>query len=251
MVEILVLSLIQGITEFLPISSSSHLIIYSEISGFSYSGLTIDVSLHIGSFFAVLTYFRNDILKFIYNKKLFFIIFISSLPIIITGYLLTQLDIINNLRSIKIIGWTTIIFAIFLYIVDKKEKKLNISKNLNFKNGIFIGIVHVLSLIPGVSRSGIAITAGRYLGFDRVDSAKISYLLSIPVLTAVSFYGIYENIYVSDTILSQLSLTGILLSFIFSYITIKYFLIYIKNFNMNLFVYYRILLGTFILFYAY
>ena len=251
MVEILVLSLIQGITEFLPISSSSHLIIYSEISGFSYSGLTIDVSLHIGSFFAVLTYFRNDILKFIYNKKLFFIIFISSLPIIITGYLLTKLDIINNLRSIKIIGWTTIIFAIFLYIVDKKEKKLNISKNLNFKNGIFIGIVHVLSLIPGVSRSGIAITAGRYLGFDRVDSAKISYLLSIPVLTAVSFYGIYENIYVSDTILSQLSLTGILLSFIFSYITIKYFLIYIKNFNMNLFVYYRILLGTFILFYAY
>lgn len=251
MVEILVLSLIQGITEFLPISSSSHLIIYSEISGFSYSGLTIDVSLHIGSFFAVLTYFRNDILKFIYNKKLFFIIFIASLPIIITGYILTQLDIINNLRSIKIIGWTTIIFAIFLYIVDKKEKKLNISKNLNFKNGIFIGIVHVLSLIPGVSRSGIAITAGRYLGFDRVDSAKISYLLSIPVLTAVSFYGIYENIYVSDTILSQLSLTGILLSFIFSYITIKYFLIYIKNFNMNLFVYYRILLGTFILFYAY
>lgn len=251
MVEILVLSLIQGITEFLPISSSSHLIIYSEISGFSYSGLTIDVSLHIGSFFAVLTYFRNDILKFIYNKKLFFIIFIASLPIIITGYFLTQLDIINNLRSIKIIGWTTIIFAIFLYIVDKKEKKLNISKNLNFKNGIFIGIVHVLSLIPGVSRSGIAITAGRYLGFDRVDSAKISYLLSIPVLTAVSFYGIYENIYVSDTILSQLSLTGILLSFIFSYITIKYFLIYIKNFNMNLFVYYRILLGTFILFYAY
>ena len=109
----------------------------------------------------------------------------------------------------------------------------------------------MLSLIPGVSRSGIAISAGRYLGFDRVDSAKISYLLSIPVLTAVSFYGIYENIYVSDTILSQLSLTGILLSFIFSYITIKYFLIYIKNFNMNLFVYYRILLGTFILFYAY
>ena len=122
MVEILVLSLIQGITEFLPISSSSHLIIYSEISGFSYSGLTIDVSLHIGSFFAVLTYFRNDILKFIYNKKLFFIIFIASLPIIITGYLLTQLDIINNLRSIKIIGWTTIIFAIFLYIVDKNKK---------------------------------------------------------------------------------------------------------------------------------
>ena len=251
MVEILVLSLIQGITEFLPVSSSSHLIIYSEISDFSFSGLTIDVSLHIGSFFAVLTYFRNDILKFIYNKKLFLIIFIASLPIIITGYLLTQLDIINNLRSIKIIGWTTIIFAIFLYIVDKKEKKLDINENLNIKNGLFIGIVHVFSLIPGVSRSGIAITAGRYLGFDRVDSAKISYLLSIPVLTAVSFYGIYKNIYVSDTMLSQLSFSGILLSFIFSYITIKYFLIYIKNFSMNLFVYYRILLGIFILFYAY
>tara|TARA_Y100001980_G_C14435874_1_gene223231 strand:+ start:32 stop:787 length:756 start_codon:yes stop_codon:yes gene_type:complete len=251
MVEILVLSLIQGITEFLPVSSSSHLIVYSEISDFSFSSLTIDVSLHIGSFFAVLTYFRNDILKFIYNKKLFLIIFIASLPIIITGYLLTQLDIINNLRSIKIIGWTTIIFAIFLYIVDKKEKKLDINENLNIKNGLFIGIVHVFSLIPGVSRSGIAITAGRYLGFDRVDSAKISYLLSIPVLTAVSFYGIYKNIYVSDTMLSQLSFSGILLSFIFSYITIKYFLIYIKNFSMNLFVYYRILLGIFILFYAY
>ncbi len=169
----------------------------------------------------------------------------------VIGFALARTGIINDLRTLKIIGWTTIIFAICLYISDKRETKLNIKENLSFKNGVLIGIIHILSLIPGVSRSGIAITSARFLGFNRIDATKISYYLSIPVLTAVSCFGLYENFFVSEDNISKISYLGILLSFLFSYITIKYFLIYIKKFNMNLFVLYRIILGLFILFYAY
>ena len=251
MVEILVLSLIQGITEFLPVSSSSHLIIYSEIKEFSARGLILDVSLHIGSFLAVLIYFRKELLSFMENRRLFTIVIFASIPILVTGFVLAKTGIINDLRTLRIIGWTTIIFAIFLYISDKQETKLNIKENFTYKSGVLIGMMHILSLIPGVSRSGIAITSARFLGFNRVDATKISYYLSIPVLTAVSCFGLYENFFVSDNNLSKISYLGIMLSFLFSYITIKYFLIYIKKFNMNLFVLYRIFLGLIILFYAY
>ena len=250
MIEILILSLIQGVTEFLPISSSSHLIIASEYLKLE-KNLSIDVSLHIGSFLAVLVYFYKDVFNFYANKILFLKIIVSSVPVMLAGVILVETNFIEKLRNIETIAWTTLVFGILLFISDKFKINKNIKKDFNLKSAVFIGFFQILALIPGVSRSGIAITAARFLKFDRVDSAKISYLLSIPVLTAVSFYGIYKNIYVSDTMLSQLSFSGILLSFIFSYITIKYFLIYIKNFSMNLFVYYRILLGIFILFYAY
>tara|TARA_B100000609_G_C17097660_1_gene372859 strand:- start:198 stop:761 length:564 start_codon:yes stop_codon:yes gene_type:complete len=185
------------------------------------------------------------------NRRLFTIVIFASIPILVTGFVLAKTGIINDLRTLRIIGWTTIIFAIFLYISDKQETKLNIKENFTYKSGVLIGMMHILSLIPGVSRSGIAITSARFLGFNRVDATKISYFISIPVLTAVSFFGLYENFFVSDKNLSRISYLGIILSFLFSYITIKYFLIYIKKFNMNLFVLYRIILGLIILFYAY
>ena len=114
MIEILILSSIQGITEFLPISSSSHLILISSYLNFENQSLSIDVSLHIGSFLAVITYFRKDLKNFIKNKDLFFKILIASLPVMLAGYLLVKLNIIDQLRNIKIIGWTTVIFGIFL-----------------------------------------------------------------------------------------------------------------------------------------
>ena len=119
MIEILILSLVQGITEFIPVSSSSHLIIMSDYLKFNEADLTIDVSLHIGSFVAVLTYFRKDLIDYIKNKKLFIKIIVSSFPIMIVGYLLIKLEIIYQLRNLEIIGWTTIIFGIFLFISDR------------------------------------------------------------------------------------------------------------------------------------
>ena len=247
MIEIAILSLIQGITEFLPISSSSHLIIISEFFSFENQSLSIDMSLHIGSFFAVFIYFRKDILSFAKNKILFFKIMISSLPILVIGYLVIKFNLIDHLRNIKVIGWTTLIFGILLFLSDKFKLNKSINKNFTIKSAIYIGVFQVLSIIPGVSRSGITITASRFLNFNRFDSTKISFLLSIPTLGAVTLFGFY-NIINSDNInFSLINIISIILSFIFSYLTIKYFLKFIKKFSFYVFIIYRTILGLLIL----
>lgn len=247
MIEILILSLLQGITEFIPVSSSSHLIIFSEFFDFENKNLSIDVSLHIGSFIAVVTFFYKDIKNFVKNKDLFLKIFISSLPVMVVGYMLIKTNLIDQLRNIELIGWTTLIFGILLFFSDKFKMKKNLEDNFSIKSAFIIGFFQILSLVPGVSRSGITITAARILKFNRFDSVKISFLLSIPTLAMISIYGFY-NIINSDNInVSKINLIAIFLSFIFSFITIKYFLSFIKTFNLNLFVYYRIILGILIL----
>ncbi len=251
MLDVLILSLVQGITEFLPISSSSHLILFSRFMNFENQGLTIDVSMHIGSFIAVLTYFYRDIFNFIENKKLLLKIIISSIPIIIVGVILIKTNLIDNLRSLKIIGWMTLIFGLVLFVSDKFKIQKDIKKDFNLKSAIIIGLFQVLSLIPGVSRSGITITIARLLKFKRYDAAKISFLLSIPTLGVVSIYGLNKVISSNDYSFSLLNIYSIILSFIFSLVTIKYFLKYLKNFSLNIFIIYRILLGFIILFFAY
>ena len=251
MIEIFVLSLVQGVTEFLPVSSSSHLIIISEYLEFNNNNLQIDVSLHIGSFLAVVVFFRKDIVNSIQNKGLFLKILVGSLPVMIVGYVLIKLNFIDEIRNIKVIGWTTLIFGMLLYLSDRSSVKKKINSNFTFKSAVLIGFLQILSLVPGVSRSGIAITGARALNFSRYDSAKISFLLSIPTLAAVSIFGL-NNLLKSDSFnFSFLILISIIFSFAFSFITIKYFLKYIKNFSLNVFVIYRIFLGICILVIAY
>ena len=131
MLEILILSLVQGVTEFLPISSSSHIILFSKFMNFISEDLILNVSLHIGSFLAVLVLFRKEILSFFIYRKVFMLIIIASLPIILSGYLIAQSGIINDLRSLKVIGWTTVLFGILLYFSDKKENEKNLEINLD------------------------------------------------------------------------------------------------------------------------
>lgn len=247
MLEIILLSLIQGITEFLPVSSSSHLIVFSEYSDFRNHDLSIDISLHIGSFIAVIFFFRKDLLKIFENKKLFLKIVVSSFPVMIVGYILVKTNFIDKLRNIEIIGWMTLIFGLLLYYSDRFTQKKTITNSFRYKEAIFIGLFQILSLIPGVSRSGITITAGRLLKFKRVDAAKISFLLSIPTLAAVSVFGFKNLILSEDFNFSILSIIAILLSFICSFITIKYFLKFVQNFSLKIFSYYRIILGIFLL----
>ena len=251
MIEIFILSLIQGITEFLPVSSSSHLILISEYLNFDNKSLSIDVSLHIGSFVAVLFYFRKEIINIVNDKIIFFKILVSSIPVIIVGFFLIETGIIEKIRNIKIIAYTTIIFGILLYISDKFKLEKNINKDFTFKSALFIGLFQILSLIPGVSRSGIAITAARLLNFKRIDAGKISFLISIPILGAVSIFGLKNLIFSEDLSFTYINLLSIIISYFFSLITIKYFLSYINKFNLNIFVYYRILLGLVLLTLAY
>ena len=169
----------------------------------------------------------------------------------IIGFFLVESGMIEKIRNLKLIAWTTLTFGILLYISDKFKLVKNISKNFTYKSAIVIGFFQILSLIPGVSRSGVAITAARFLNFKRLDAAKISFLLSIPILGAVSVFGIKNLILYEDTYLTKLNLISIILSFLSSLITIKYFLYYIKKFNLNVFVYYRTLLGLILLIIAY
>jgi undecaprenyl-diphosphatase len=251
MIEIIVLSLIQGITEFLPISSSSHLIIVSEYLEFNNKNLEIDVSLHIGSFLAVIVFFRKDIFNFVQNRDLFLKILIASLPVMIAGYLLIRFNFIDQIRNIKVIGWTTLIFGILLYLSDRSDITNKINSNFTLKSAVLIGFLQILSLVPGVSRSGISITGARVLKFNRYDSAKISFLLSIPTLAAVSIFGLNNLVKSESFNFSFLIMISIIFSFLFSFITIKYFLRYIKKSSLNIFVIYRIVLGLILLILAY
>jgi len=246
-VEILILSVIQGISEFLPVSSAAHLVLVSKYYAFTNQSLLIDICLHLGSLIAIIFYFRNDLFNFIKNKKFLIKILIGTIPIIPVGYILYQTGLIHQLRNLEIIGWTSLIFGIFLYISDKSKDTKKIENEFTNKSAIIIGLFQVLALIPGVSRSGITITSGRFLGFNRFDSAKISFFLSIPTLTAASIIGIYNIQKEGSAELNFLAIIAVIFSFIFSYATIAFFLNFIKKFNLNIFIIYRIILSLFIL----
>tara|TARA_B100000780_G_C21116445_1_gene451771 strand:+ start:710 stop:1474 length:765 start_codon:yes stop_codon:yes gene_type:complete len=249
--EILILSIIQGVTEFLPVSSSAHLIFFSKYFNFTNSNITLDISFHIGSLLAIIFYFKKDLLDFVNNKILFFKILISSIPVMVFGVLLIKFHLMDYLRNYKIIGWTTIIFGVLLYFSDLIKVKKTINKDFKLSTAFYIGIFQILSLIPGVSRSGITITGARFLNFDRVDSAKISFLISIPTLAAATIYNLQSLIIEKNFDVSLINFIGISLSFIFSYITIKFFLRFLKKFSLLSFVIYRVIFGSLILFYAY
>ena len=245
--ELTILSAIQGISEFLPVSSSAHLILANDISNLGIGSIYLDTGMHLGSLLAVIFYFRNDLKKITKNKKLLYLMIFGSLPTIFLGAILYITGLINLLRSIEIIAWTTFIFAILLWVADKFKVEKKIDSNLNITSILLIGLFQMLSLIPGVSRSGIVITAGRFLNFDRFESSKISFYLSIPAIAGASFLTLKDlgSSIVENNIIIIL---GIFFSFIFSYLTIKYFLIYIKKFTLFAFIIYRVIL-SFILFY--
>ena len=247
MIEIIILSIIQGATEFLPVSSSSHLIIFSNFLNFQNQSLSIDVSLHIGSFLAVIIFFYKDVLNFINEKDIFFKIILSSVPVVLVGFFLVETNLISKFRNIKVIGWMTLIFGIILYLSDRFRLNNELKKDFNFKSAITIGLFQVLSLVPGVSRSGIAISAARILKFKRYDSAKISFLLSIPILGAISIFGIKNLVETNSLEFTMINIFSVLISFFISFITIKFFLNYVQKFDLKIFVIYRVILGIILL----
>jgi len=242
-IEIIILSIVQGVSEFLPISSSAHLNIIEIIFEFNSNSLFIDVSLHLGSLLAIIFYFRRELLDLKNNQTLLSLMIIGSIPIVIIGYIISVTGLINLLENnLKIIAWTTLIFAIFLYFSDKNKFNKKISSDLNFKTILYIGLFQVLALIPGVSRAGITITAARFFRFNRFDSSKISFLLAIPAIAGASVLQL-KNAIEQSLELNYLILISITLSFLFSYFTVKYFLEYINKFSLNVFIIYRIIIS--------
>jgi undecaprenyl-diphosphatase len=241
-IEILILSAVQGISEFLPISSSAHLILVSKMYDFKTSSLLIDISLHLGSLFAIVFYFRKDLFDLRNNQKLLSLITLGSLPLIIFGYILHSTELIHLLRNIKVIAWATLFFGIVLFFADQRKFEKKIKTDLNIKIILFIGLCQILALVPGVSRAGITMTAARYLRFSRVDSTKISFLLSVPALAGASFLGL-NDVFNQSIELNYWIVIATILSFLFSYMTVKFFLTYVNKFSLNIFVIYRIIIA--------
>ena len=241
-VETLILSIIQGISEFIPVSSSAHLLIISRLSDFNVSNLQLDISLHLGSLLAIILFFRKELINIINNKNIFLLIILGSIPLVIVGYIFYSTNLIDQFRNLKVVAWTTVIFGILLYFSDKFELKNKISSELNIKSIIIIGLFQILAIIPGVSRSGIVITASRFLKFDRVESSKIAFYLSIPALLGASVLG-FKDVIDDPINFDTIFIFSTLASFLFSYFTIKYFLIYVKMFSLSFFVIYRIVLS--------
>ena len=250
-IEILILSAIQGLTEFLPVSSAAHLVLISKYYEFNNQNLLIDICLHLGSLIAIIFYFRKDLFNFIQNRSFLIKILVGTIPIIPVGYILYQTGLMNHLRSLEVVAWMNLIFGILLYVSDKAKITKKINTEFTNKSAIIIGLFQVLALIPGVSRSGITITSGRLLGFNRFDSAKVSFFLSIPTLAAASLLGIYNIYKESSTELNFLAIIAVIFSFIISYFTISLFLSYIKKFSLNIFVIYRMLLSLLLLYIVY
>ena len=257
---IIILSLVQGITEFLPVSSSAHLIIIPEFFLNIGSSRGFDVSLHFGSLIAVIYYLKQDLIKIISDtiflkkdNEGFIIlknIIISTIPVIIVGFLV-HINNFDIIRSLEVIGWTTLIFGILLGLVDRNLKVKKFFKSLNLKDALAIGIAQTLAIIPGTSRSGIVITAGLWMGFSRFDASKYSLLLSIPVIIAATTLESINLFIEKGFFFNNEMIMGIILSFCAALITIKLFMNWINRASLKIFVVYRIFLGILILVYAY
>ncbi len=245
------LSIIQGITEWLPISSSGLLVIFEEIAlpGDKNKNLLFNIASHTGSLIAVILYFKKEILNIINNTLLIQNIIIATIPVIIFGALIKFFNINIFLQDIKIVAFATIFFSIVLYLCDKSPVRKKFYRNISNKNAFYIGLAQVLALIPGTSRSGITISCARYLGFSRLDSAKFSFLLSIPTLFAATIFGVGEIVFNFDKDILIILFIGFFLSLITSLVCIKIFLTFVEKNSLTIFVIFRLVLGFILLFY--
>jgi len=245
------LAIIQGVTEWLPISSSGLLVIFEELVKLEDKNLNLlfNIAVHGGSLIAVVIYFLKDLLQIFINYNLIKNIIIATIPVVIAGFLIKITGLNIFLQDIKVVAFATLFFSIVLYFSDKTKVTIKFNKNISNKNALLIGLAQVLALIPGTSRSGITISCARFLGFSRVDSAKFSFLISIPVLFAACVLGVNDIVFEPNKQIIILIIFGFLASLIISLLCIKVFLKFVENNSLTLFVVLRIILGTVLLIY--
>lgn len=254
--QIVILALIQGLTEFLPISSSAHLILPAEVLGWPDQGLAFDVAVHFGSLVAVLLYFRHDVWalirdglggfadgNFTDDGRLAWLIVLATIPAGLAG-LAFQGFIETTLRSAAVIAATTIGFGLLLWWADVRGARARTLADLNWKRALLIGLAQALALIPGTSRSGITMTAGLMLGMKREAAARFSFLMSIPVIALSAMLLTYDLVTQRGPVPWGDILLGTLLSGISAYLCIHFFLQFISRIGMAPFAIYRLILGA-------
>tara|TARA_B100001109_G_C18865061_1_gene476854 strand:- start:21835 stop:22632 length:798 start_codon:yes stop_codon:yes gene_type:complete len=254
--QIIVLALLQGLTEFLPISSSAHLILPSEVLGWQDQGLAFDVAVHVGTLLAVVIYFRQDIFRLLQgwlttgfsrrpnaDAKLAWFVGLATIPAGVAGILLDDW-IESHLRSVEVIAWATIGFGVLLGVADRVRSKGVSLAQMTLMMALIIGAAQALALIPGTSRSGITITAALFIGLHRVDAARFSFLLSVPLILAA---GALKTLDLMNSVLPVdwfAIVIGVFVSAVSAWLCIYYFLAFISRIGMMPFVIYRLILGV-------
>jgi undecaprenyl-diphosphatase len=255
--QLILLSIVQGLTEFLPVSSSAHLVLLSEFLGEEDQGIIFDVGVHFGTLMAALVYFRSDLKKMIINlgshkflskeNNLTANLIIAVIPILLLGFLLR--DFVNlNLRNSEVIAYATIIFGILLYTAQLRKGKEDLD-SVNLKQALIIGLFQCLALIPGTSRSGITITAGLFLGLSATAASRFSFLLAIPTIGAIALAELIRVSFIDITDNGTELSIALIISFLVAYISIDMFLKLIDRIGFTPFVIYRLLLGGWLLMY--
>lgn len=257
---LIILALVQGITEFLPVSSSGHLVLIHDFWGTGEAArwnedLSLDIAVHIGTLLAALVYFRDDIFQMLLGvfkpkavqsaqgRRMILLIIIGSLPVILAGFALFLWEPVW-LRSFPVMAWATIIFGIILWAADHYKPNERALESIGYKEALFIGLAQILALIPGTSRSGITMTAGRFLGFTRTDCARYSLLLAIVAISgAGTLIGLdlWQN---GNVALGPDILIATVLSFIAGYIAIHLMMVWLSRASFAPFAIYRVALGA-------
>ena len=249
--QFFLVGIIQGVTEFLPISSSGHLVLFAKLTNWEDQGLFTDIAVHFGTLFAVIIYLRKDIYYFFTNifqfkileDQIIFKIILATLPAIILGYFIY--DYVSlYFRSIQLIALSSIVFAIILFFADRVKMESKGWNRVTYIEALIVGLFQVLAFIPGASRAGVTITGARLLGYDRVNAVRFSMILSIPIILAsmtLSLINILNEEYVSVNLYQ--SFFASLVAFITALLSIMFLMRFIKKANFNIFIIYRIVLG--------
>ena len=262
--HLVILALIQGVTEFLPVSSSGHLALYPLLGGAADQGLAIDVAVHVGTLVAVIAYFRDDVAFAIRGgfrllggdfksaeAQLALLLVVATIPVVIAGLVLSAMGWTGALRSLPVIGWATIIGGALLWVFDRGADGDGRAEDWRMKHAVAMGAAQALALIPGMSRSGVTITAARALGYARVDAARLSMLMSIPTIIAAGALIGLDLARAGDAALGLDAAIAAALSCVAALAAITLFMRMMKRWTMTPFVLYRLALGAAVLAYAY
>lgn len=255
----LLIAVIQGITEFLPISSSGHLILIPKLTELPDQGPLIDVAVHIGSLLAIIIYFWRDVRglaqggfasvgigKAPAQRQLFWWIVIGTIPAVVVGFLLKSNDMLDGFRSTHLVAVNLIVYGILLGLADRFGKEERAYEDMTLRDAIIVGAAQALALIPGTSRSGVTMTAARFLGYKRVEAARFSFLLSIPAVAGAGTLAALDLAEASAAMQWDAIVTGAL-TFVAAFATMAFLMNFLRKATMMVFVGYRILLGVILL----
>lgn len=252
MINSMLLGILQGVGEFLPISSSAHLYLYSYLANMSYQGLSFDVMLHMGTLLAIFSYFFKDIRNMIKNSlqnpkgedaKFSFYIAIATVPGVVAGLTLDKIAE-DVFRTPLVVSFSLIFFSFVIYFVDKKYGGEKTQKNFNLKHAIIAGLFQSVAIIPGASRSAMTIISLLILGYNRESAAKISFFMAMPIILGA---GVFEARKLVFSDINIHLLVGFFASFLSGLISIKFLLSYLKKKDLSIFVFYRVALGIIVL----